>query len=72
MADLTNLFAKIKIYDMKKGAAAPIKSLRLVVLYCNDSYFIQLYFWYILLINSAIPWCFVKIYIINSISLFIQ
>ena len=44
MADLTNLFAKIKIYGMKKGAAAPIKSLRLVVLYCNDSY-IQLYFW---------------------------
>ena len=30
---------------MKKGAAAPIKSLRLAVLYCNDSYFIQLYFW---------------------------
>lgn len=29
MTDLTNLFAKIKIYDMKKGAAAPIKSLRL-------------------------------------------
>lgn len=23
---------------MKKGAAAPIKSLRLVVLYCNDPY----------------------------------
>ena len=29
MADLTDLFAKVKIYGMKKGAAAPIKSLRL-------------------------------------------
>ena len=38
MADLTSPFAKVKIYGMKKGAAAPIKSLRLVVLYCNDPY----------------------------------
>ena len=29
MADLTDSFAKVKIYGMKKGAAAPIKSLRL-------------------------------------------
>ena len=38
MADLTNLFAKVKIYGMKKGAAAPIKSLRLEFCICNDSY----------------------------------
>jgi len=72
MADLTDLFAEVNILRYEKGSRGSHKIVKTCSFVCNDSYYIQLYFWCVLLINSAIPRCFVKIYIINSISLFIQ
>lgn len=55
MADLTDLFAEVNILRYEKGSRGSHKIVKTCSFVCNDSYYIQLYFWCVLLINSAIP-----------------